>query len=422
MDYWKSQQIQPSIVMAAFPELDNRSRVVETPHPTTHLTALREYHRNGRKYLGQEYLEIPRNLGPLPDLEVLKQALVRAEACEDPWYPLRIDQDSLLSSKTSTLSKQELPAWIEPIQELLHEQSQGKEYLLQKEFIRLTKEDVRYRDSLGRDLSDVRYSGFLEVFLLPVGHPEAQPFHGELRFSEFSPGLFRSFLDEQGRLACETYRVQPWTPPESTFPVLIRGQAVAQVFGYLVRQLSATQLYSGASGLQIGHQLWDLKPQGDALTLHALPLLYDSPETSLFDAQGIILKHRVLVNEGRVENVLTNQQTAHWLGLPLTGLNRNISVSPGTVDLRSLAGETVLEIHRLRTAEVDDATGLFHAEVELADWHQNGQKTPVFGFELRGNLRDALSKARFSNDIGSWETYEGPEFILVPSKAVMGGR
>ncbi len=418
MNPWKSLSTYSSTVHASHPKVEGLSVHEETAVDTT-FTVYRDFFRDGRKFTGKASFEVPGSDLRFPPGQQLAEAEQRAELGSDPWYPVSLERPGSLPSKTSSLSKQALTDWIEPIRQTLLEAVAGNDFELQNEFIRLSRQELRYRDSSGHELDDIRYVGYLEVFLLPKGQPEAHPFHGELHFSEFSPALFSNFLKEQGRLTLGTSRAVPFARPRKEFPVVIRGQAVQQVFAYVMRQLRGPSLYSGASTLTRAQTLWGRESTGDLVTLNALVLLYDSPETALFDDQGTILKTQSLVKDGVVQNFLTNQEMAHWLGVPLTGLNRNLAVSPGTADLRQLAGQEVLEVHRLRTADIEESTGEFVAEVELADFHSGSHKTPVFGFALKGNLRDALSRAQFSREIGSWENFEGPEFLLVPSTCVL---
>jgi len=420
MEYWTSLRTRTATVQTSFSD----SLVVlhrELPVESTKFTVFRDFFSAGRKYTGRAEVLVTTPCNGVPTQRQLEEASIATENVADPWYPVKLLQHPSLPSKTSTFSKQELEDWVHPIQEVLSAACAGEAYQLLSEHVLLSREECRFRDSSGRDMSDVRYRGYLEVSLLPVDQPESHPVQGELHFSEFSPSLFRSFMGEQGRLTLGSSLAQVWVPPKQEFLVLLRGSAVRLIFNYLLRQLCGSALYKGDSQLVRGEPLWAVQSHADQVTMSALPLLYDSPCTSLFDDEGVVLKKHNLVTEGTVEGFLADQRTSHWLGLPLTGINQNFSVSPGSADFQQVAGSTVLEVHSLRMADIEDSTGDFVAVVELADFHSTQSKLPVTGFSLRGNLRTVLSEARFSSDIGSWENFEGPEFLLVPSPLVLGG-
>lgn len=410
MEQWKSLRAMTDTVEASLP--DQGSPMVRHRHAGGQFRVYRTFHHGGRPYLGSSVI----NLGPdelKPSPERWAQALAQAALVDDPWYPLEVPASASQPSSTSTLEKQDLARWIEPFEQVLTQALRAEPVLPVREHLTLTKKIVQYRDFTGLERDEVRYTASLEVLLVPKDAPEAHPFSAELRFSEFAPHLITGFLQDQARLTVDAYHPQPWEP-EGEFGVLLQGPALAGIFDYLLGQLGGPALAAGQSELALHQRLWQ-REGSNPLTITALAERYNSPESGGFDDEGLVLNSHTLVRDGTVKGFWTTQATAHWLGLPLTGRPRNYSVSPGTQDRKALAGQRIVEIHRLRWAEVDTATGEFSAEVGLADLHEGGQRRPIFGFTLKGNLKDALTKGRFSSDVGTWEHYEGPEFLVVPS-------
>lgn len=412
MELWKSLRELTETVDASLPDPEGRHRVRHR-HAGGIFRVYRQLHRDGRIYLGSASVPLgPEEFKPSP--ERWEEALEQAAEGRDPWYPLELPSSAPQVSRTSTLDKQDLARWVEPMEEILSQTLQGEPVLAVREHLRFAKTMVQYNDSFGKEREELRYQASLEVLMVPREAPDSQPFSAELRFSEFAPEVISGFLRDQARLTCDSFRVKPWEP-QGDFLVLLRGATLAAVLGYLMEQLGAPALAAGTSGLSLHQPLWNHKGSPDPLTVTALAELYNSPKPGGFDDEGVVLKSHTLVSDGLVKGFWSTQATAHWLGLPLTGRPRNYSVSPGTQTWKALSGQRILEIHRLRWAQIDQATGTFSAEVGLADLHEGGTRTPVFGFTVEGNLRTILTNALFSSDVGTWEHYEGPEFLVVPS-------
>jgi len=411
MELWKSLRTLEETVDATLPDPEG-DLVVRHRHTGGVFRVFQPFHREGRPYLGSASLELAADeVKPAPHRwsQALSQALDQA----DPWYPLEVPPAGLPTTPTSTLDKQELTRWIEPLDEVISQSLRGEPVFPLREHLRLTKRMVQYRDSFGKELDELRYEASMEVLMVSRKSPESHPFSAQLRFSEFAPEVIGGFLREQARLTCAAQEARPWVP-SGPFLILLRGQALAGVMDFLMNQLGAEALAAGTSTLRVHAPLWET-PAAEPLTVTSLGQLYNSPEQGGFDDEGIVLHHHSLVKDGTVRGFWSTQSTAHWLGLPLTGRPRNFSVSPGTRTWKDLSGERILEVHRLRWAQSEAATGDFWAEVGLADLHENGHRSPVFGFTLKGNWREVLTNAQFSSDVGTWEHYEGPEFLVVSS-------
>ncbi len=411
-DYWKRLTRRSEICTAQFPaepgqdSTSRQNRFFES-QSTTH--SYRETHYEGRKSYAHQTWE---RQGDEPEQKVLDEEII-------PWFPLEITQPTATQNSVSSFSKQDLGEWIAPLQEILVRACEKEDFFLQSEFLRLEKEERLYQDSLGRELVDLTWHATVDLMILPRSSPETHPVTTEFRFSEFVPDVLGALVRERGRRALQFMSAKPWSNkrPEAVY---LRGHLVGELVGLLVRRLSGLSLYAGLSREKLGQHLLGVLPQGDTITLQALPQLYNSPNTNFFDDQGLIFSRRTLVEDGIVRSFMTSQETAHYLGLPLTGLNGNFSLAPGTLTRQDLTTQPALEILKWRTFEVEEATGRWSAVAEEALWYENHQIQPVFGVPLRGDLAQLLTVARFSQDIGSWENYEGPEFLQIPVTCIQG--
>ena len=411
-EHWKRLTRRSEICTAQFPaepgqdSTSRQNRFVENQIMTN---TYRETHEEGRKSYAHQAWE---KWDTEDEQKVLDEEIL-------PWFPLEIPQPTETQNSVSSFSKQELGEWIIPLQEILVRAAEKEDFFLQSEFFRLEKEERLYQDSFGRELVDLTWHATVDLMILPRSQPDTHPVTTEFRFSEFVPDELNALVKQRGRRVLQFLKAQPWTPqrPEAVY---LRGHLVGDLVGLLVRRLSGLSLYAGLSREKAGQPLLGVQPQGDTITLQALPQLYNSPHTNFFDDQGLLVSRRTLVEDGLVKSFMTSQETAHYLGLPLTGLNGNFSLAPGSLTRQELTHQPALEILKWRTFEVEEATGRWTAVAEEALWYENHQIQPVFGVPLRGDLAELLTSARFSQDIGSWENYEGPEFLQIPVTCLQG--
>ena len=71
-----------------------------------------------------------------------------------------------------------------------------------------------------------------------------------------------------------------------------------------------------------------------------------------------------------------------------------------------------IEILNFSSPQLESSSGYFGGEVRLGIYHDtNGEKTPITGFSVSGNIYEALKNATYSKASKTYENYHGPEFI-----------
>jgi predicted Zn-dependent protease len=407
-DHWKLVSKNTEVCQAQFPAQpgqDSSSLQSKISKATFELQTYREVQHAQGHFLEHRSFE--------GDSSEPNESPLGSEPAEMPWFPLEIHSPAVSQPSLSSFSKQKLQEWILPLQEILQKACEGEKFLLQSEFIRLERLERIYLDSFGRELVDLNWLATLDLLILPRALPDSQPVNFELRFSEFSPQDLLTQIQEKGENAVRFASAKPWNGKRPRV-VYLRGHLIGDLMALLMRRLTGLSLYTGLSHEKIGSPIFQKTPQGDTITLGALASLYNSPYNSFFDDQGLTLSRHTLIEGGIVKSLLTSQETAFYLNLPLTGLNSNFSLAPGTLSKAEMSEEPALEILRWRTFDLDEASGRWSAVAEEAYYYENKFQHPVFGVRLFGTLEDLLTKARFSQEIGSWENYTGPEFLQVP--------
>ena len=233
--------------------------------------------------------------------------------------------------------------------------------------------------------------------------------------------------EEIGRRAGEraVARAGASKPPTGAFPVVFDERVASGLIGHLVHAINGTAITRGASWLK------------DAMGERVLPAGIDLVEDPLrprvagsrpFDAEGLPVARRKLVEDGVLMGWTLDLATGRKLGLKSTGnASRgtgspphpgagNLALTEGTVGRDGLLAEmgTGLLVTSLIGASINPTTGDYSRGAG-GFWVESGQIVrAVNECTIAGNLRQMLGSIRPANDA---RTYLGR---VVPSLLVEG--
>jgi PmbA protein len=217
--------------------------------------------------------------------------------------------------------------------------------------------------------------------------------------------------EEIGRLAGEraVARAGSGKPPTGAFPVLYDERVASSLIGHLVAAINGAAIARGASWLK------------DALGERVLPAGLDLVEdpgrprisgSRPFDAEGLPVARRALVEDGVLRSWTLDLATARQLGLASTGNAArgtasppspsagNLALTQGTVTRDELLAEmgTGLLITALMGASINPTTGDYSRGAS-GFWVENGATVrPVNECTIAGNLREMLKTIVPAND------------------------
>jgi len=217
--------------------------------------------------------------------------------------------------------------------------------------------------------------------------------------------------EEIGRIAGErtAARAGARKPPTGRFPVLFDERVAGTLVGHLLQATNGAAIVRGSSWLRdsLGDEVL---PKG--LTLTETPLRPRIGASRPFDAEGLPVKERALVENGVLMGWTLDLWTARRLGLESTGNAArgtsappspsvtNIMLTQGAQsrdDLLAEMGRGLL-VTSLIGSSVNPNTGDYSRGAS-GFWVENGQVAyPVNECTIAGNLREMLMSLRPAND------------------------
>ena len=231
--------------------------------------------------------------------------------------------------------------------------------------------------------------------------------------------------EDIGRIAGERTAARSGAkkPPTGAFPVLFDERIAASLVGHILQATNGSSIVRGASWLRdaLGE---DVLPKGMSLVEN--PLRPRVSGSRPFDAEGLPVAERRIINDGKLTGWTLDLATARRLGSKSTGnASRgtsapptpsvtNIELSQGTDTRDALLKDmgTGLWVTSLIGSSINPNTGDYSRGAS-GFWVENGKAVyPVNECTIAGNLRDMLRTLRPANDARTYLSRVVPSLLV----------
>ena len=188
--------------------------------------------------------------------------------------------------------------------------------------------------------------------------------------------------------------------------VVMSGEMLALLMNNFAEDIHFANVYTESNHYKENDKLVDYDFN---LTMKAN--VADSVSSAPNDGNGLILKDTKIIENGQVKQYWGANRFGQYLGKTPTGNLPivEVNVEPGVQTELPLP---CIEILNFSSPQLESSSGYFGGEVRLGIYHDtNGEKTPITGFSVSGNIYEALKNATYSKASKTYENYHGPEFI-----------
>jgi len=128
-----------------------------------------------------------------------------------------------------------------------------------------------------------------------------------------------------------------------------------------------------------------------------------------------------IIEAGIIKRYWGPLRFCHYLDVVPTGAFRNFSVAPGSKTTEELGRGAHLEVVSFSDFIAEPLTGDFGGEFRLAYYTDpDGQRYPVTGGSVSGNIRDVQAKMYLSRETQSIAGFQGPLAVKLPEISVAG--
>jgi PmbA protein len=129
-----------------------------------------------------------------------------------------------------------------------------------------------------------------------------------------------------------------------------------------------------------------------------------------------------IINRGILSRFWATQRHAEYLDIAATGAFGNMEIAPGSTPFEGLfRGEgPTYHIVAFSAMDPDPLTGNFVGEIRLGYEIEKGQRSPIRGGSISGNLFEVLAKATLSSETMFMGDYLGPRGMRFAQITVAG--
>ena len=271
------------------------------------------------------------------------------------------------------------------------------------------KDIVSVKNSRGIDKTQVKYRAMVEAIPTFNGE-ESVELYEQYNFTEFDHNLVREEIANKMREVKDRYEAKV---PENKLscPVVLDAPELDQLFGNYIGNLNFSMVYQHSNAFSIGDDI-QKDAKGDRLTLTMCGEVKGSVSSSAFDADGITLVDRKIIENGKAIALYGGTRFAQYLGEKATGNLGCISVECGTLTDEAKKSAPYFRCASMSGLQVDIYNDYIGGEVRLGYYFDGEKEIPVTGISISGKLSVALANMHLSDKAVTYESYHGPKCAI----------
>jgi len=259
-----------------------------------------------------------------------------------------------------------------------------------------------------------------EVVVIGLGANQSEAEVQGLRYRRRVPDLqladWIADLASQARDATRTREVDL-----AGAPVVIVADSISAFLQPFQFHTSAASAFQGAATWKPGTVISGREPVGDRLTLYDDATLRYGNQSAPCDADGVPAQRTLLIENGVLQRYWAEARYAYYLNLKPTGRFSNWSIEGGPHSAATLlAGGPVLEVKRFSWLNPSSSTGNFASEIRFGYLHRNGERIPIRGGSVAGNVFEAFGDCQISRETRFVGDGQVPAAIRFHSLSTLG--
>lgn len=202
-------------------------------------------------------------------------------------------------------------------------------------------------------------------------------------------------------------------PAAGEYRLILSGGYVNEFMSYYVNRASSFAIYQKYSTFSVGCDV-----QGGEVSKDRVNMTMKSNVP--FSDEGIPMKNRELVKDGKLMMIHGGNRFARYLGIAPTGNFDGYKVEAGNVSIEQMKEQPYLEVVNFSDFQMDWFTGHFGGEIRLAFLYDGKTLTPVTGGSVNGNIFEAQKSLVFSKEMQVEKDFEGPKAVAMDGVSVAG--
>jgi predicted Zn-dependent protease len=284
--------------------------------------------------------------------------------------------------------------------------------------IYLSAADIELSTSTGIEARKEKGRIEVDLTLLSHAHEKDAEMHFNLVRRNFDHLRLVENIERHQEYARDMLRVQ--IPQNRPATVVFDSNEIYNLFFPLVFHGSARIKDQGISKFQIGAPVTSGPSQGDLFSVLSSGVMPYGLRSDNFDDDGIPGQEHTMIKNGIFQKFMASKQYADYLGMEATGTFKNMILKPSEASRAKNEIDDYYEIIKFSDLSPDPITGDFVSEIRFGYHHRAGEKIPIKGGSVSGNVFHSLAEMIFSRTEVFAGDYLGPENVAIRNLTLAG--
>ena len=372
------------------------------------VTVFRDITEDGDKLRGSSDAFLFPDMDPDEMEKALADAYQAAAHAGNPYYPLYAGQ-----------KETEIPCPVDlPLEEAVRRMTEAlfaadcrEDAFLNSSELYVETGRVHIISSAGCDVTYTQFDCNGEIVTQCLTPRNVEQFT-HFRYRTPDAGALKQKVADALETVCDRAKAEN-CPKTGTYDIVLYGQHLRTLLDLYLRRAAAGMVYPGYSDYAPGMELQGEEVSGERLNLVLLP---DAP----YSPEGIPMKERQLIREGRLECLYGDSRFCSYLGVEPTGNYHRVRLDNGSLPFDELARGCLYPVS-FSDFQMDAMTGYFGGEIRLAYlFHEDGSFELLTGGSINGSLLEKQQDLTFSTEHYHDASYEGPYAVRIRGVAVAG--
>lgn len=378
---------------------------------TANVSVYRVFEEGGKRYRGVASVRV-QDSQTLPELEKLfADAFYAAGFVKNIYYDLYAGVKEELVEVESSLSGKTLAQMAQGFAQALFAEDVQEEVFLNSAEIFAYCYTTHIINSCGVDVA-YRKNRVQGEFVVQCVDGQDVETYQDFMYNDWNTDALR----EKVRNTMELTRARAkatTAPAAGEYRLILSGGYVNEFFSYYVDRAASSMIYPKYSSFSVGCDVQGGEAGKDRVNL-------TMKATVPFSDEGIPMRDRELVKDGKLQMIHGGNRFAQYLGIEPTGIFGGYRVPAGGVSLEQMKSQPYLEVVNFSDFQMDSFTGHFGGEIRLAFLYDGEKVIPVTGGSVNGNIFEAQKNLVFSKELQVEKNFEGPKAVAMDGVSVAG--
>lgn len=343
--------------------------------------------------------------------ELFRGALYAAGFVKNAYYELYAGAKEEMAPATGDLAGKPLAEIVQLFSEALFAEDTRDDVFLNSAEIFAYRYVTRVMNSRGVDVKYQRSWVWGEFVAQCIGEQDVETYQ-DFKYEDLNADALRKKVRDILDMTCARAEAKA-APPAGEYRVILKGSYVKELLSYYSSRSNSAMIYPKYSTYAVGCEV-----QGEEVKKDRINLTLKA--TAPYSAEGIPMKDRVLVSDGKLQLIHGSNRFAYYLGIEPTGNYGAFAVPAGSVSLDEMKHAPYLEVVNFSDFQMDSYTGHFGGEIRLAFWYDGKKRIPVTGGSINGNILEAQKELAFSKEMQVDMDFEGPLAVCMEKINVAG--